>query len=79
MFKIHFEAFLELFIKNIFLSNPKFSAKNQADPLENCEELSNPPMKTAKNLATPLENLLPPVGIIVRSLIFIYTLYNNDV
>ena len=43
MFKIHFEAFLEIFIKNISLSNPKFSAKNQADP----------PMKTVKNQVTP--------------------------
>ena len=66
---MHFEAFLELFIRNIFSSNPKFSAKNQADPpMKTAKNPVTPSTKTVNYLATPLENLLPPVGIIVRSL-----------
>ena len=62
MFKIHFEAFLELFIKNIFYPTLSFLQRIKRTPYKNCEESSNPPTKTAKNLATPLGILLPPSG-----------------
>ena len=63
MFKTHFKGFLDLFMKNIFLPTPKFSAKNQAPPpIKTAKNQAPPPTKTAKNLVPPLENLLPPSG-----------------
>ena len=63
MFKIHFNAFLELFMKNIFLHIPKYSAKNQAAlPIKTAKNQATPPAKTAKILATPLGILLPLSG-----------------
>ena len=54
MFKTHFKGFLDLFMKNIFLPTPKFSAKNQAaPPIKTAKNQAPPPTKTAKNLVPP--------------------------
>jgi hypothetical protein len=67
--KIHFIAFLELFMKNIFLPSPNFFAKNQAaHPMKTAKNQASPPTKNCEESCDPLKIFLPSVGIIEQSL-----------